>query len=114
MGRAGVPRILFLLDAPHLFGAAAELPAEAMAVDWRLDLAEVRRQVGPARALQGNLDPAVLLAGPDATRRAARDLLARVPRRGHIANLGHGILPETPIASVEALVETVHAEEVPR
>ena len=114
MGRAGVPRILFLLDAPHLFEAAAELPAEALAIDWRLDLAEVRRKVGPDRALQGNLDPAVLLAGPEATRRAARELLARVPRRAHIANLGHGILPEAPIASVEALVETVHAEETSR
>lgn len=114
MGRAGVPRILFLLDAPHLFAAAAELPAEALAVDWRLDLAAVRQQVGPARALQGNLDPAILLAGPEATRRAARALLARMPRCGHIANLGHGILPETPIASVEALIETVHAEETSR
>lgn len=114
MGRAGVPRILFLLDAPHLFEAAAELPAEALAIDWRLDLAEVRRKVGPDRALQGNLDPAVLLAGPEATRRAARELLARVPARGHIANLGHGILPEAPIASVEALVETVQAEEATR
>ncbi len=114
IGRAGVPRILFLLDAPHLLEAAVELPAEALAIDWRLDLAEVRRKVGPERALQGNLDPAILLAGPETTAREARALLARVPSRGHIANLGHGILPDTPIASVEAFVDAVHAEEISR
>ena len=83
-------------------------PAVDAAADG--DVVFVRDTLGPGKALQGNLDPAILLAGPDATRAAARDLLARVPAEGHIVNLGHGILPETPIESVEALIEVVHGE----
>ncbi len=106
----GIPRILFVQDAPHLVEAYGDLPSEALAVDWREDLATVRQHVGEAKTLQGNLDPAILLAGPDATRRAARELLVRVPLRGHVVNLGHGIMPETPIESVQALVDVVHQE----
>jgi uroporphyrinogen decarboxylase len=60
--------------------------------------------------VQGNIDPAILLAGPDATRAAASKLLETVDKTGHIVNLGHGILPTTPIASVEALIQTVQEE----
>ena len=109
VGAAGVPRILFLQNAPHLVAAYGELPAEVLATDWRLDLGQLQR-AHPERAIQGNIDPAVLLAGPDATRSATEKLLASLDARGHIVNLGHGILPTTPIASVEALLETVHAE----
>jgi uroporphyrinogen decarboxylase len=109
VGAAGVPRILFLQNAPHLVDAYAGLPAEVLATDWRSDLGELQRRY-PGRAVQGNIDPAVLLAGADVTRRAAAALLERVEPRGHIVNLGHGILPETPIESVEALVEAVHAD----
>ncbi len=108
-GEAGIPRILFLQNAPHLVEAYAALPAEVLAVDWRVDLPAFRQR-HPQRAVQGNLDPAVLLAGPETTRSATRALLSSIHRRGHIVNLGHGILPQTPIASVEALIETVHAE----
>jgi uroporphyrinogen decarboxylase len=62
--------------------------------------------------VQGNLEPAILTAGPDATRAAAKELLAQTPARGHIVNLGHGILPQTPLESVSALVEVVHSEEL--
>lgn len=106
----GVPRILFVHDAPHLVHAYATLPAEALAVDWREDLATLRAHLDGTRALQGNLDPAILVAGPQATRRAGSELLARVPSRGHIVNLGHGILPQTPIDSVHALIDVVHSE----
>ena len=109
VGNAGVPRILFLQNAPHLVDAYAKLPAEVLATDWRLDLGELQRRY-PDRAVQGNIDPAILLAGPEPTRAATKALLASVDRRGHIVNLGHGILPTTPIASVEALLETVKAE----
>ncbi|MFS8608043.1 MAG: uroporphyrinogen decarboxylase [Gammaproteobacteria bacterium] len=109
IGRAGIPRILFVQNAPHLVDAYASLPAEVLAVDWRVDLGALQRKLGP-RSVQGNLDPAVLLAGADATRRAAHALLDDVDPRGHIVNLGHGILPETPIESVEALIEAVHGE----
>jgi uroporphyrinogen decarboxylase len=109
VGAAGIPRILFLQNAPHLVDAYAKLPAEVLATDWRLDLGQLQRRY-PERAVQGNIDPAVLLAGPEATRAAARDLLERVAATGHIVNLGHGILPTTPIASVEALIDTVEEE----
>jgi uroporphyrinogen decarboxylase len=74
-----------------------------------MDLGQLQR-THRDRAVQGNIDPAVLLAGPEATRQHAERLLAQVDARGHIVNLGHGILPTTPIASVEALIEVVHAE----
>jgi len=109
MGEAGIPRILFLQDAAHLLDAYAELPSECLSVDWRLDLADIRERVGPTKVLQGNLDPAMLLAGPEATRRAATDLFKRVPKGRHIMNLGHGILPNTPIESVQALVDVVQS-----
>lgn len=109
MGEAGIPRIMFLQNAPHLVDAYARLPAEVVATDWRVELGELQKQC-PQRAVQGNIDPAILLGGPDATRASAQALLANVDRTGHIVNLGHGILPTTPIASVEALIETVHEE----
>ena len=107
----GIPRILFVQDAAHLVDAYGALPSEALAVDWREDLPALRSRLGPAKVLQGNLDPAVLLAGPEATARAARDLLTRAPARNHIFNLGHGIMPETPIDSVTALIDAVQSEE---
>jgi uroporphyrinogen decarboxylase len=107
VGAAGVPRIVFLQNAPHLVDAYADLPAEVLATDWRIDLGDLQRRF-PSRAIQGNIDPAVLLAGADATRRKAAELLASVEPTGHIVNLGHGILPQTPLESVEALLEVVH------
>lgn len=110
MGRAGVPRILFFHGAPHLSRDYEALPCEVLAADWRCDLAAIRRRLGPGRPVQGNLDPALLLAGPEATRRATEELLRRVPRRGHIVNLGHGITPEAPLESVQAMIDAVRAE----
>ena len=106
-----IPRILFVQDASHLVPAYAALGAEALAVDWREDLACLRQRVGSRVILQGNIDPAILLAGPDATSTAARALLASVPAAGHIVNLGHGILPDTPLESVHALLDVVHGEQ---
>ena len=76
VGKAGVPRILFLQNAPHLMDAYASLPAEVLGVDWRIDLPDLARRY-PQRAVQGNLEPAILTAGAEATRAAARELLAR-------------------------------------
>jgi uroporphyrinogen decarboxylase len=110
VGRAGIPRILFLQNAPHLMDSYASLPAEVLGVDWRIDLADLQKRY-PQRAVQGNLEPAILTAGPEATSAAAREMLAATAPRGHIVNLGHGILPQTPLASVSALVEAVHSEK---
>ncbi len=111
VGRAGIPRILFLQNAPHLMDAYASLPAEVLGVDWRIDLPALQQRY-PQRAVQGNLEPAILTAGPGITRAAAAELLAATAPRGHIVNLGHGILPQTPLASVAALVEAVHSEKL--
>ncbi len=110
VGSAGVPRIYFAQDAPHLLPGIADLPTEAFSFDWRVDLAAMRRTLPEGRAIQGNIDPAILSAGPEATKAATRQLLARMPALGHVVNLGHGIMPEAPIASVEALVRAVHDE----
>ena len=109
VGAAGVPRILFLQNAPHLIDAYAALPCEVLGVDWRVDIAAVQCRY-PHLAVQGNVDPAVLLGGTTPTTRAVSGLLARTDRRGHIVNLGHGILPTTPIDSVAAMVDAVHQE----
>jgi len=106
----GTPRILFMQNAAHLVGGMITVPADGYSVDWRVDLAGLRQALGPQKILQGNLDPAILLSGPEQTARAARRLLQTVPREGHIVNLGHGILPQVPIESVEALIEVVHEE----
>ena len=107
---AGVPAIYFVNGAPHLLAAAVTAKPDVLGVCWRQPLDAVAAIAGPDMALQGNLDPHVLFAGPETVRARAADVLRRMAgRRGHIMNLGHGILPETPIESVQALIETVHA-----
>jgi uroporphyrinogen decarboxylase len=112
VGDAGVPRILFLQNAPHLMEAYASLPCEVLACDWRVDIAALQARHGASHAVQGNLDPAILLGGAATTRAAAEQLLAKVAPTGHIVNLGHGILPGTPLDSVSALIEAVHNERI--
>jgi uroporphyrinogen decarboxylase len=114
VGETGAPRILYVNDAPHLIADYAALPCEAIACDWREDLASVREITGGRKAVQGNIDPAVLIAEPDVVRRATAALLAEVPAQGHVVNLGHGILPNARIESVQALIETVHQESAAR
>jgi uroporphyrinogen decarboxylase len=109
----GVPVIYFINGAPHLIEAAASTGPDVLGVCFRTPLDQVAARVPSALALQGNLDPHVLFAEPSFIRaRAARILDSVAGRPGHIMNLGHGILPETPIASVEALIEAVHRHSV--
>ncbi len=106
----GVPVIYFLNGGPHLLGQASNVGADVLGLCWRMPLDIAAAIVGPEVALQGNLDPHALFAAPDEVRRQADGILARVAGRpGHVMNLGHGILPDTPIASVEALVAAVQA-----
>ncbi len=98
-----------LAPAPAIYYGppAPEVGASAWSIDWRQDLAAARRALP---VVQGNLDPAALLAGPEATRARTRAMLARAGGApGYIANLGHGVLKDTPIESVEAFVEEVRA-----
>ena len=92
----------------------ASCGADALGVDWREPLGSVRRRAGSRVALQGNLDPAALLADPATVRREAARVLDEVPdRRSHVFNLGHGVLPETDPARVAELVDFVHEAGVP-
>lgn len=110
LDRGDAPLIYFAPAAGHALGYGAETGADVLGVCWRTPLDEARRLVAGQVALQGNLDPHVLFAAPEVVRAQAGAVLdAAGDAPGHIMNLGHGILPETPIASVEALVETVAA-----
>ncbi|HEV8118862.1 MAG TPA: uroporphyrinogen decarboxylase, partial [Thermoanaerobaculia bacterium] len=104
--RDDVPVILFVNGCAHLLEAMAESGADVLSVDWRVSLSEARRRSGRL-ALQGNLDPGVLLGPPEKVTARTREMIAETGGRGHIVNLGHGVLPPTPIESVEAFFATV-------
>jgi uroporphyrinogen decarboxylase len=109
-----VPKIYFALDAAHLLPAIRDCGATVVGLDWRLPLSAASAQLGHRFALQGNLDPCALLAGPDVVERHARRVLAEgAGLPGHVFNLGHGILPTTPLESVETLVQVVHEAALP-
>lgn len=104
------PMIYFSTASSHLTEALGRLGADALSVDWREPLGRVRQRVGDGVALQGNLDPGALLGTSDGVRREAQSVLDELPGgRGHVFNLGHGVLPMTDPDRVRELVEFVHA-----
>jgi uroporphyrinogen decarboxylase len=106
---ADVPIIHFGTDTNGMLELIRDAGGDVIGVDWRIDLDEAWRRLGPSVAIQGNLDPIALFAPwPELKRRAqlVLDLAARRP--GHIFNLGHGILPQTPVDNVRRLVDFVH------
>ena len=106
-GIAGsVPVIYYTKASQHLLSAAARSGATVLSVDWRVDLAEIRGALGMKIALQGNVDPAVLLGPTDRIREVTLDTVNGLAGRGHILNLGHGILPNTPVEKAKLFVET--------
>ncbi|MGQ0849539.1 MAG: uroporphyrinogen decarboxylase [Actinomycetota bacterium] len=108
LAELGVPSIYFAPGSSHLLELFHLVGATAYGVDWRLPLAQAWRRVGQGAPLQGNLDPALLLCDPEMVRAGtARVLDEAGGRPGHIFNLGHGVLPGTPVVSVEAMVKTV-------
>jgi uroporphyrinogen decarboxylase len=111
--RAGAPVILFVNGCGHLIESMAESGADVLSIDWRLLLSQARRRV-PGLAVQGNLDPGALLGNPEDVRRRVRALLAETEGRAHILNLGHGVLPQTPIECVEAFFDAARDEPVSR
>jgi uroporphyrinogen decarboxylase len=111
----GVPTILFGVGTGELLGLMATAGADVIGVDWRVPLDVARARVGPDHAVQGNLDPALCVAAPwpvveAATRRVLADGAADGSGTGHVFNLGHGVLPETDIGILAAVVDLVHAE----
>lgn len=112
--RSGVPIIHFGTNTGGMLGLMREAGGDVIGVDWRVDLAHAWQAVGEGAGIQGNLDPAALLAGWDGLRaRAAAVLDSAKGRRGHIFNLGHGVLPQTPVDNVRRLVDFVHAHGSP-
>ena len=102
------PVIHFATGNPALLPLLAEAGGSVIGVDWRIGLDDAWRMVGHDRAVQGNLDPVVLLADRDTVRRRVGEVLAQAGGRpGHIFNLGHGILPQTPVENVLELVAAV-------
>jgi uroporphyrinogen decarboxylase len=102
-----VPRILFINGSANLLEAMARSGAEVLSVDWRIPIAEVRRRVGPDIAIQGNLDPCLLLGLPERMLARTAEILDEAGPTGHIMNLGHGILPPTPVENARAFIESV-------
>lgn len=109
-GSSGVPVIHFGTDTgAGLLVDFARAGGDVIGVDWRIPLDVAWERIGPGHAIQGNLDPVALLAPRPELERQVRDVLARAGGRpGHIFNLGHGVLPETPVEAVQAVVEWVH------
>ncbi len=105
----GVPVIHFGTGTAALLPMMREAGGDVIGLDWRVELDRAWAAVGHDVAVQGNLDPTVLLTRPALIRERVREILARAGGRpGHIFNLGHGVLPETPPEHVQALVDAVH------
>jgi uroporphyrinogen decarboxylase len=103
------PTIHFGTGTAALLGAMAAAGGDAIGLDWRVPLDRGWAEVGPARAVQGNLDPAVLLGPWERVETAARDVLDRAAGRpGHVFNLGHGVLPQTDPDDLKRLTQLVH------
>ncbi|MEM8922457.1 MAG: uroporphyrinogen decarboxylase [Actinomycetota bacterium] len=111
MGELGVPRLHFGLNTGELLDQFAAVGADGVGVDWRTPLTVARERTGGRVALQGNLDPAIVLAPWETVEAEVRRVLAdNDGHPGHIFNLGHGVLPQTNPETLERVVELVHAE----
>jgi uroporphyrinogen decarboxylase len=107
----GVPKIHFGVGTGELLGLLGSAGADVVGVDWRLPLDVAARRVGPGRAVQGNLDPAIALAPWEVVESRARGVLAAGrSAEGHVFNLGHGVLPDTDPDMLARLVDLVHGE----
>jgi uroporphyrinogen decarboxylase len=104
-----VPSIHFGVGTGELLTSMRDAGGDAIGVDWRVPLDRAWERIGADRAIQGNLDPSVCVASWDAVERAATEVLDRAEMRdGHVFNLGHGVLPITPVENLQRLVDLVH------
>jgi uroporphyrinogen decarboxylase len=107
---AGVPVIHFGTGTTALLEHQRDAGGTVIGVDWRMPIDKAWALIGHDRAVQGNLDPLLLCAPREIATARAREILRQVGgRRGHIFNLGHGIIPETPVETVQAVIDAVHA-----
>lgn len=108
-GGSDVPIIYFAQGNPAILPLAKETGCDVVGVDWRIEIKDAISMLGHDVAVQGNLDPTLLFLPPERIKERAREVLDQVGGRlGHIFNLGHGILPPTPVEHAQALVDAVH------
>ncbi len=109
--KAGVPVIHFGTGTQALLELQRDAGGTAIGLDWRTPFAEGWKRIGYDRAVQGNMDPTVLFAPVEIAKKHAKRVLdAAAKRPGHVFNLGHGILPETPVETVQAVIDFVHEQ----
>ncbi|MGI9554159.1 MAG: uroporphyrinogen decarboxylase [Thermodesulfobacteriota bacterium] len=105
----GTPVILFGTDTSSLLEDISDTGCGVIGIDWRIEIEEAWKKVGFDKAIQGNLDPLVLMSTQSYVKNEAKRIIDEVSvRPGHIFNLGHGVLPNTPVDNVLSLVDTVH------
>ena len=105
LNRGAVPTILYINGSGTFLEQMATCGADVLSIDWRVNLADARARVGNRLTLQGNLDPCVLLSTPEIVTQQARELIRAGGGHRHILNLGHGILPMTPVENARAFIE---------
>ncbi|HXW77230.1 MAG TPA: uroporphyrinogen decarboxylase family protein, partial [Candidatus Eremiobacteraceae bacterium] len=101
--------ILYVNGCAGRFASLAAAGADVISVDWRVGLAGARERLGADVAVQGNVDPCILLSTPEATRAAALDAMKQAGAVGHVLNLGHGVLPATSIECAQAFCDAPKA-----
>jgi uroporphyrinogen decarboxylase len=104
--RGTAPVIYYTKASHHLLPAVAESGADVLSLDWRVELGDLRAKLGPRVALQGNLDPAILFGPHENIVGTTRQILTQLGGKGHILNLGHGILPTTPVEAAQTFIRT--------
>lgn len=106
--KEGVPIIYFMKDAAHVIDLLAQTGADVLSIDDKISLSTAAAGIGPGPALQGNLDSATLFCKPEIIIQQVKDVLDSMPKqRGHIFNLGHGILPNTPVENAALMINEV-------
>jgi uroporphyrinogen decarboxylase len=101
-----VPVIYYTKASHHLLPAIVRAGASVLSVDWRVSLSELRSLAGPRVAIQGNLDPAILCGGQETIHESTLEIAGELGGHGHILNLGHGILPHTPVENAQLFIRT--------
>lgn len=110
---SSVPKIHFALNSSSILKDISQLGCDVVSVDWHDDINQTWSQIGYSKAIQGNLDPSILVDGGKHMTNSTIEILKRVDgRKGHIFNLGHGILPDTKPENVKKLVDVVHTFQI--